>query len=524
MTRETKIGIVMVLVLVGVFGFLVYKRAMRPGEVLAQTEAVDEENPDLSPDDADSDASLLPKEFADLDEEEPASKEILTVGAKTRPIPQAEPEENVSNPFGDEDPEPTKTRPSQPKLLALPEEKTQEPDEAESESFGDEQPSGSVPELAANVSSGEPVVDDSDPFMEKPAQTSTEVSDEPADEPAMEAPVIAETTAPALGFDTSESNDEESFGNEETVEEATEEPVMVAPVKERPIAKAPVKSFEIPAEEPEEVSFSARATIPDRALDFGEEAVAEPAADTVMEPEPETEVTEVESQPLPRRVEQPVVSEPAPELMLDDSSDEDRYGDYEPIELAEANDAEPFGSANVRSDVSRGGGVEKTLASITGDRHVVQSGESFWSISQQKYGTGRYFQALAAHNQKAVPDAGKMKLGVEISLPPAEELERRYPTLFSATGPKEPAAAAGNVQVRGEYMVNAGQPLYRIGTGDTLSDIAQRYLGRSRRWEQILVMNRDILKDGNSLKVGAVLRLPSDATQLQLSNQTREFR
>ena len=41
MTREAKIGLLMVAVLVGVFGFLVYKRVHRPAEAFADQTATE---------------------------------------------------------------------------------------------------------------------------------------------------------------------------------------------------------------------------------------------------------------------------------------------------------------------------------------------------------------------------------------------------------------------------------------------------------------------------------------------------
>jgi nucleoid-associated protein YgaU len=59
-----------------------------------------------------------------------------------------------------------------------------------------------------------------------------------------------------------------------------------------------------------------------------------------------------------------------------------------------------------------------------------------------------------------------------------------------------------------------GQPMYRVDKGDTLGEIAQKYLGRSSRWVQIHGMNRDRLPDAGTLKIGTVLRLPRDASQV----------
>jgi len=69
----------------------------------------------------------------------------------------------------------------------------------------------------------------------------------------------------------------------------------------------------------------------------------------------------------------------------------------------------------------------------------------------------------------------------------------------------------------GFFIGPNGQPLFRIGKGDTLTDIAEKHLGRTARWTQVVGMNRNLLKDGNTLKIGMVLQLPHDASQVALA-------
>lgn len=49
---------------------------------------------------------------------------------------------------------------------------------------------------------------------------------------------------------------------------------------------------------------------------------------------------------------------------------------------------------------------------------------------------------------------------------------------------------------------------YTVKKGDTLSHIAQRYLGDGNRYPEIFDANRDILKDPDMIKPGQVLRIP----------------
>ncbi len=145
--------------------------------------------------------------------------------------------------------------------------------------------------------------------------------------------------------------------------------------------------------------------------------------------------------------------------------------------------------------------------------HEVQRGENYWTISRQHFGTARYFAALAEYNKHRIPRPDRMKPGMFVLVPDSKVLDQRYPKMagiVDAQPSPESLLAPG-------FFIQDGQPLYRIGKGDTLTDIAENHLGRTARWSQIVGMNRDLLKDGNTLKIGMVLRLPHDASQVVLA-------
>jgi nucleoid-associated protein YgaU len=165
--------------------------------------------------------------------------------------------------------------------------------------------------------------------------------------------------------------------------------------------------------------------------------------------------------------------------------------------------------------------------SDSGDYYVVQPQDNFWTISRKKYGTSRYFHALAELNKSRIPDPGRMRPGMKVSTPPAEMLEERYGQ-FMPPGTKVQVTAAEDTSAKspptGFIVSSDGTPKYRTGEHDTLSNIAARHLGRSSRWIQIYEMNRDKLSSPNQLKVGTELILPSDASNLGLSSEDDERR
>lgn len=174
----------------------------------------------------------------------------------------------------------------------------------------------------------------------------------------------------------------------------------------------------------------------------------------------------------------------------------------------------------------------------SGNRYVIEANDSFWSIARQTYGSPKFFQALAKHNQQTIADPRAMRPGIEIETPSSAELQRLYPELLGGVkqaSQRTPltdddfrpgdfesrdrfdsgrfqAAKTPEAEIPGFFRGADRQPQYRVASKDTLGAIARKYLGRSSRWEEIHRLNRDRLADPNRLKIGTVLRLPADAT------------
>ena len=139
----------------------------------------------------------------------------------------------------------------------------------------------------------------------------------------------------------------------------------------------------------------------------------------------------------------------------------------------------------------------------------VQPGDNYWKISRRAYGTTQYFSALALYNHKRVGDPKKLRPGMKVLLPDAELLEKKYPKLFPDSSPR--------TRKPGGYFVQPdGTAAYRIGEKDTLSQIAQKHLGRSSRWIQIYRLNPNVLSNPNRLKPGTVIILPDSATDVHM--------
>jgi nucleoid-associated protein YgaU len=168
---------------------------------------------------------------------------------------------------------------------------------------------------------------------------------------------------------------------------------------------------------------------------------------------------------------------------------------------------------------------------VAGQRtYVVKEGDSFWSISARQYGTGKHFRALEEYNKDRLSTSGSggrvLRPGTVIALPDESLLQsnntRRKPAEPSATKSSRsdpwredssfdspPRRDTGLAPKRD---VSSRPGTYRVKDGDTLSTIALRELGTSKRWQEIFQLNRDRLTDETSLRPGMDLKMPSAAT------------
>jgi nucleoid-associated protein YgaU len=192
----------------------------------------------------------------------------------------------------------------------------------------------------------------------------------------------------------------------------------------------------------------------------------------------------------------------------------------------------PQRQAPTSLDAKVGSAAGNTGAEVSlneaGDFYVVQPQDTFWTISRKKYGTARYFNALAQLNKAHVPDPTRMRPGVKVSTPPTEILETRFAQYLPRGSAIEVASgerqATKPAATGGYFVTSDGKPMYRTGEKDTLSDIAARHLGRASRWIQVFEMNRDKLNSPNQLKVGTELVLPADASNVALTNDNDDRR
>ena len=162
-------------------------------------------------------------------------------------------------------------------------------------------------------------------------------------------------------------------------------------------------------------------------------------------------------------------------------------------------------------------------AGTGGQTYVVQPHDNFWKISKKVYGTGRYYMALAKVNQQRIPDPLKMRPGVQIVTPARDHLDRMHSALIprgdvqvtNYRGEASPSAS-----LPGFFLSKAGEPMYCVGPEDTLTTIAHRTLGKASRWDEVYRLNKSTLANPDALRVGSILRLPTDASGHRISGKS----
>lgn len=118
--------------------------------------------------------------------------------------------------------------------------------------------------------------------------------------------------------------------------------------------------------------------------------------------------------------------------------------------------------------------------------YVVKAGDTMESIAQQRLGDKRKWVIIAQENPFVDPI--KLRVGQELRLPAADATLESIP---------DEQLRAWTQSVR-----------YTVASGDTLSEIAERFYGSAGRWRLIYDANRDVLPSPDRLRLGMQLVIP----------------
>ena len=161
------------------------------------------------------------------------------------------------------------------------------------------------------------------------------------------------------------------------------------------------------------------------------------------------------------------------------------------------------------------GAARPVVESFSEEEYTVKPGDTYATISQAKYYSQNYAEALRLYNRNdsllsdGADGTGGLKPGQKVSVPDLRILEKRYSHVL----PKVPTEGtsrktSAHVQpVKDAKVLQEKAPSYTVRRGETMRSIAKGALGNGDRWEEIYRLNRSYNPEVE-LPVGAVLRLP----------------
>ncbi len=161
-------------------------------------------------------------------------------------------------------------------------------------------------------------------------------------------------------------------------------------------------------------------------------------------------------------------------------------------------DASPAGGVKTDQNTTRASGTEPGPVGKAGSvravvapefvEYTIQAGDTFEKIARKQLGSATKAGIIARANPFV--DPSRLKPGRVIRIPRDPENISGKPVEVAA-----PAKAEGT-------------KTYKVESGDTLSDISQRFYGESKYADLIFQANRDRMASKNALKVGQELVIP----------------
>jgi hypothetical protein len=171
--------------------------------------------------------------------------------------------------------------------------------------------------------------------------------------------------------------------------------------------------------------------------------------------------------------------------------------DVPPPPLLDADSPPPLAVAWSANDATRSGraaaGVSASPAAAASSTYVVRDGDDLTGIATRFYGNPAAADVIWSVNRDRLTDPSLLPIGMELRIPPAWSV----PTARNA-------AAAGGPLI--EPVRRPGS--VRVGPGETLETLAQRFYGDRTMATRLWEANRDRLRSPALVTAGMELRLP----------------
>jgi nucleoid-associated protein YgaU len=216
--------------------------------------------------------------------------------------------------------------------------------------------------------------------------------------------------------------------------------------------------------------------------------VTQPAA---VEPNSQAQSTEVAFQTVMPAAQEAVNSEPEQTAV----KAEEKPQTVKPLAVYEVRSGDSLAEIALKFYGQKEG---KKLASI--DRIFNANKDKLSSIESIQVGQKLIIPAIESKTEELVKTGMFEKVkpaASKDSKPSAKEAAKKSETPKEAKSPKE------QKQPKEQFRI------YTIKESDSLWQIAVKQLGDGNRYREIIKLNSDVLKDGNSLAVGTKIKLPA---------------
>lgn len=130
----------------------------------------------------------------------------------------------------------------------------------------------------------------------------------------------------------------------------------------------------------------------------------------------------------------------------------------------------------------------------------VQPGDTLSELAAQHLGSSKLWRELLAANSDQMASAADLRSGMTLRVPAEQTAAATDPLPASPTATQTPNPKPETATT------------YTVQAGDNLTRIAERLLGDSERWDDLLAANSDQLDRPENLQAGMVLNLPTGYT------------
>jgi nucleoid-associated protein YgaU len=144
--------------------------------------------------------------------------------------------------------------------------------------------------------------------------------------------------------------------------------------------------------------------------------------------------------------------------------------------------------------------------------HTIADGDTLSKLAEHYLGSADRSAELFQYNRDVLPNMDVLPIGAELRVPPRIAIvDPQNPKPPSAVVMRSPGPLVPLTQPAAQTTTPAPQPkrrTYTVEANDNLVDIARKFYGDGRRYQDLYEANRRTMKNPTDLKAGMVLIVP----------------